>query len=76
MRHTMLKTRRQSICPACAATIRFRPAMDDLGTCPRCGEWLVRLRPGSRRLAQLDYEPSTDLDEYSKWEQTLIDKIG
>ena len=59
MGRTMLKTRRKLVCPSCNAAIHFRPESDDLGTCPRCGERLVRSGRWKRRLERLDREPST-----------------
>ena len=76
MRRTMLKTRGKAVCPSCNATIHFRPERDDLGICPMCGEWLVRSGRWEPRLQRLNCEPSTDFDEYSDWEQSLIGKIG
>ena len=76
MKRAMLQIKRELVCPSCNVTIHFRPEMDDLGTCPMCGEWLVRSGRWKPRLDRLDYEPSTDFDEYNDWERSLIDKIG
>ncbi len=75
MGRTMLKTRRKLVCPSCNAAIHFRPESDDLGTCPRCGERLVRSGRWKRRLERLDCEPSTDFDEYNDWERLLLDTL-
>lgn len=76
MGHTVLKARRSLICPSCHTAIHFRPEKDDIGTCPRCGEWLMQHGRWSRRLARLDYESYTDFDESSEWERSLVDEIG
>ncbi|MCK4356946.1 hypothetical protein KAW44_07675 [Candidatus Bipolaricaulota bacterium] len=75
MGRTMLKTRRKLVCPSCNAAIHFRPERDNLGTCPRCGERLVRSGRWKRRLERLDREPSTDFDEYNDWERLLLDTL-
>ena len=76
MGRTMLKTRRESACPSCNATIHFSPDRDGLGTCPSCGEWLVRRGHWGRRFERLSSELSTDFDESNDWEKSLLDEIG
>ena len=76
MSHTILKTRNRLVCPSCNSAVHFQVAMDDIGTCPQCGEWLVSRGKWNRRLERLDQGPSNDFDESSDWELTLIKKIG
>jgi Zn-finger nucleic acid-binding protein len=70
------KARKKMLCPSCHAEIHFRPERDNLGTCPRCGEWFSQHGRWSRRLERLDYESHTDFDESSEWERSLVDGIG
>ena len=69
------KARRRQVCPSCSASIEFLPQKDDLGTCPRCGEWLMQHGRWNKRLERLDREPGTDFDESTDWERSLIDEI-
>ncbi len=75
MNRTNLKARKKLTCPSCNASIDFHPQRDDIGTCPRCGEWLMQHGRWNRRLERLDYESSTDFDESDDWEQPLIEEI-
>ena len=77
MGRAMAKRVKKMACPSCGASIHFRHDKNSIGTCPECGEWLVK-RSGLR--SQLDvYEDesrSNAFDESDEWERTLIDEIG
>lgn len=75
MVHTATKRARKLVCPSCNAEIHFRHDKDSVGTCPRCGEWLVQRGRWSQRLERLDYEPGRDFDESDDWERSLIEEI-
>jgi Zn-finger nucleic acid-binding protein len=75
MGRTLLNRKKKLVCPACNAPVHFQAQEDDLGTCPRCGEWLVQRGRWNRRLERLDYEPDTDFDESPDWERSLVDEI-
>jgi Zn-finger nucleic acid-binding protein len=76
MARTAPRTRKRLVCPSCHAPIHFRPEWDDLGMCPRCGEWLVRRGRSDRHLERLDYELSTNFEESGNWQRSLVDEIG
>lgn len=77
MGRTILKQRRKLVCPACNARVHFLAVKDNLGTCPRCGKWLISKRNWrNHRLERLDCESYTDFDESNDCEQSLLDGSG
>lgn len=75
MGHTLLKGKKRLVCPACAMAVHFQPAMDGLGTCPHCGEWLVEAGQKRRELQRLDYEEGTAFDDSDEWVRALSSGI-
>ncbi|MBE0635769.1 hypothetical protein IH601_07225 [Candidatus Bipolaricaulota bacterium] len=62
MNKTRLGTNRRTVCPSCKEIIRFRPERDDLGVCPRCGEWLIGHGRQNRYLERLDSDTGKDYE--------------
>lgn len=54
MNKTRLRSHRRTVCPSCKEAIHFRLEHDDLGVCPRCGEWLIGRNRSNRYLERLD----------------------
>ena len=76
MQRTQSRPRRKLVCPSCKAAIRFRPEKDDLGICPRCGEWLTEHGRWHRHLESLTSEADTGADEYESWETNLEKRLN
>jgi len=75
MTRSALKTRRRPTCPSCSTSIEFRPQKDGVGTCPRCGEWLMQHGRWNKQLERLDRESGIDFDESTDWEKPLINEL-
>jgi len=76
MGHAMARRTRKLVCPSCEASIHFRHDKNSIGTCPQCGEWLIRRGWLGRRLEPVDDETEgSAFDESTEWEKELIDKI-
>lgn len=80
MIRTALANRKKLLCPSCNMAVHFQAALDDLGTCPSCGQWLISRGKWHRTLERLDPEPNDvrdDIrDDIADWELSIIDKIG
>lgn len=75
MGRTLLKAKKRLLCPACETAVHFRPAVDGLGTCPHCGEWLVESDRKRRKLQRLDYEQGTAFDDPDEWVRAVSKEI-
>jgi predicted RNA-binding Zn-ribbon protein involved in translation (DUF1610 family) len=76
MNKTRPVTKRRTVCPSCKMPIQFRPEKDDLGICPRCGEWLIGHGRQNRYLEQLDPETGKDFEEYSDFGANLAKRLN
>jgi len=75
MSRTVAKRKKKLVCPACRTEIPFEADKDDVGSCPRCGEWLIERGRWNPRLERVDIEPGIDFDESVDWERSLVDEI-
>jgi len=76
MGRTGLNRRKKLVCPACRASVRLRAELDNLGTCPQCGEWLAAMGRGNRRLERVDHNANMESYEWTERERSLIDELN
>ena len=76
MGHTGMRQTRGIRCPSCGTVIHFRHDRNRVGTCPECGEWLIRRSWLTRRLEVLDNEIEGDaFEESDEWIRRVTDEI-
>jgi len=77
MARVVVKRTRKLACPTCGKPIHLALTRGRIGTCPECGDWLIRRSWVGRRLETASDElPDATLEGSDDWERALMDEIA